>query len=475
MRFKVRIQNIGKLTDAEIRIGDFTVFAGPNNTGKSFVSKLLYSLFNAMNANHIATHIENLVRPVKMRLARFMRWCRSDGEDTPLSSLAQKIEDLGLTEEVEKLMEIAIDYPVDDSGGIDEIAASLNSQTDKIAEQMEIMFKDVTNFIRAEKGRAEKKEEVAELERLFRSLLISLREMQKGIEGKESEDLVVAGMEHEIRQNLTRNFQVTELADLRREESESSEIHVEDFGRFRFINGDIEFDVTRTWLQQLQDYSNVIYLESPVYWKLKNALEDLRYNPRRSLRRRREQLSGVPEYFYDLARKLRFEYIGDMAFPGLYEKLTGRDIIGGKIVISERGDLLFQENERNFSLHTTAMGVANLGILGLLIERKVLDEDTLLFIDEPEAHLHPAWQVVMAEALFELARQGVNVVIATHSIDILKWLEVHVKKNPEDERLVALNQFPVEKSETDEDFRMKLAKIKRELTEPFSQLFVDGI
>ena len=104
--------------------------------------------------------------------------------------------------------------------------------------------------------------------------------------------------------------------------------------------------------------------------------------------------------------------------------------MGGKIAISKSGNLLFQENERSFSLHTTAMGVANLGILALLIERKVLDKDTLLFIDEPEAHLHPAWQVVMAEALFELARQGVNVVIATHSIDILKWLEVHVKKNP---------------------------------------------
>ena len=159
----------------------------------------------------------------------------------------------------------------------------------------------------------------------------------------------------------------------------------------------------------------------------------------------------------------------------MYERLTGKAVMDGKIAISKMGDLLFQENERNFPLHTTAMGVANLGILALLIERKVLDKDTLLFIDEPEAHLHPAWQVVMAEALFELARQGVNVVIATHSIDILKWLEVHVKKNPEDEQLVALNQFPVEKGETDGDFRMKLAKIKRELTEPFSQLFVDGI
>ena len=60
------------------------------------------------------------------------------------------------------------------------------------------------------------------------------------------------------------------------------------------------------------------------------------------------------------------------------------------------------------------MGIANLGILALLIERKVLDKGTFLFIDEPEAHLHPAWQVIMAETLFELAKGGVNVVIATH-------------------------------------------------------------
>ena len=61
----------------------------------------------------------------------------------------------------------------------------------------------------------------------------------------------------------------------------------------------------------------------------------------------------------------------------------------------------------------TAMGIANLGILALLIERKVLDKGSFIFIDEPEAHLHPAWQVVMAEALFDLSRQGANVVLAS--------------------------------------------------------------
>ena len=102
----------------------------------------------------------------------------------------------------------------------------------------------------------------------------------------------------------------------------------------------------------------------------------------------------------------------------------------GKIAISESGNLSFQENGRSFSLPVTATGVANLGTLALLIEQKVLDKDSFLFIDEPEAHLHPAWQVVMAESLFELAKGGVNVVIATHSADILKWLEVHVKRIP---------------------------------------------
>ena len=123
----------------------------------------------------------------------------------------------------------------------------------------------------------------------------------------------------------------------------------------------------------------------------------------------------------------------------------------------------------------TAMGVANLGILALLIERKALDENALIFIDEPEAHLHPAWQVVMAEALFELSRQGANVVIATHSVDILKWLEVHAKKNPEDTELIALNRFPVNCSEVDEDFETKMGNLKQELTKPFSDLYLEGI
>lgn len=74
MAFKVKIKNIGKLKDEEVSIGQFTVFAGPNNTGKSFVSKLLYSIFNAMNANHVATHLNNLIEPIKLDLLGTKLW-----------------------------------------------------------------------------------------------------------------------------------------------------------------------------------------------------------------------------------------------------------------------------------------------------------------------------------------------------------------------------------------------------------------
>jgi len=188
----------------------------------------------------------------------------------------------------------------------------------------------------------------------------------------------------------------------------------------------------------------------------------------------RKEITSVPGYFYDLDRALASQYAGEIAFPGILDKLKA--VMGGEIIVSDGGSLLFHEGEHKFHLPLTATGITNLGILALLIERKVIDKGSVIFIDEPEAHLHPAWQVVMAEVLFELSRHGVTVVIATHSADILKWLEVQVKKHPDDERLVALNQFLANGSVSgEEDFSAKLTSIKEELTRPFADLYVKGL
>ena len=54
---KVGIKNIGRLDDVEILLNRFTVFAGSNNTGKSFASKLIYSLLSSISSSHPPSEI----------------------------------------------------------------------------------------------------------------------------------------------------------------------------------------------------------------------------------------------------------------------------------------------------------------------------------------------------------------------------------------------------------------------------------
>ena len=464
MNFDLHIENIGKLTDAKIRIGRFTVFAGPNNTGKSFVSKFLYSIFLAINS-----------KLVRQKIREYTGYFISI--DNSLEHLLSSVKNLEavsglllpLREKLIELDKIVSNAPFSSPMSIEKYLVDLGGEAKNIKEMLPDIRLSLEPFIVNERMMFldEVEHHLNVLERLFSNAT----EFINSTIGEQLEEYLIA------------NFQVAQISDLQRTKDMPSKFESESFGKFELENGEIDCAINRVSLSESQQFSNVIYLESPIYWKLKNALEHLRLDHRglESLRlnskgHRRERLSGVPGYFYDLMSALRYKYTGDIAFPKIYERLTGKDVINGKITMSELGELLFQENERSFPMSATATGVANLGMLALLIERKVLDENSVIFIDEPEAHLHPAWQVVMAEVLFDLAKGGVNVVIATHSADILKWLEVHVKKHPDDEKLVALNKFPLNGDATNEqDFSDKMASIKRELTKPFADLYVDGL
>lgn len=468
MAFDLSIRNIGKLTGTQIRIGQFTVFAGPNNTGKSYVSKLLYSLFDAMNANHALVHLSNLVGPVQSDLdllKNSLELGEFDYEDLPLSLLNKEISSM------ENLIKSC---STDNVQEIEQRLPALIQATKSMKETYQVLEPNIRKLERPEAGLVQ----WPWLDNSLKGLGNHLNELHEKIAGAEAKDFVLSGLTYKIRQNLTQNFQVPNLADLRMESERESSLEIDDLGIFvTFDNSNaISFEIDAAGLRQLQEYSRVLYLESPVYWKLKAALERVQGFPRFFYTQERERLSGVPGYFYDLASALTEKYTGDMAFPELHQELTDENMLGGKITISETGELSFRENGRNFSLSVTAMGVINLGILALLVERKILDKGAFLFIDEPEAHLHPSWQVVMTECLFKLAKGGVKVVIATHSADILKWLEVRVKKNPDDKSLVALNQFSVSgNTNNGQDFEDKMAAIKKELTKPFSDLYLEGL
>ncbi len=77
---RLHIRNFGKLSRADVRVGNFTVLAGPNNTGKSFVAKLLYSIFNALNVDLEQERVFRLVSSLRFdaRRRRFGGSTRAD-------------------------------------------------------------------------------------------------------------------------------------------------------------------------------------------------------------------------------------------------------------------------------------------------------------------------------------------------------------------------------------------------------------
>jgi hypothetical protein len=95
----------------------------------------------------------------------------------------------------------------------------------------------------------------------------------------------------------------------------------------------------------------------------------------------------------------------------------------GKVHVKE--EEFFLRNKRgNLEFTLLAEGLRKLGLLWLLIQNGTLLEGSVLFWDEPEANLNPSLFRRLIEILFELARGGVQIFLATHDYVILKELDL---------------------------------------------------
>ena len=100
------------------------------------------------------------------------------------------------------------------------------------------------------------------------------------------------------------------------------------------------------------------------------------------------------------------------------------DILGGEV--QEQGDKYFlvDKTGRRVGISMVAEGLRKFGTLQKLLANGSLTKNNTLFWDEPEANLNPALLRQLAAILAELARQGFQIILATHSTDLLK--EFHI-------------------------------------------------
>ena len=81
-----------------------------------------------------------------------------------------------------------------------------------------------------------------------------------------------------------------------------------------------------------------------------------------------------------------------------------------------------------------AEGLRKFGTLQKLLSNGSLTKNNTLYWDEPEANLNPALLRQLAAILAELARQDFQIILATHSMSLLK--EFHIlSREPNKEKL----------------------------------------
>lgn len=103
-------------------------------------------------------------------------------------------------------------------------------------------------------------------------------------------------------------------------------------------------------------------------------------------------------------------------------------IISGKVSLEDNNfnrSFTYTRASDNLSIELadSATGIMSFAILQLLLSKGLLDENTLLILDEPEAHLHPQWIVEYARVLVLLNKKlGVKFMLATHSPDMVSAL-----------------------------------------------------
>ncbi len=136
------------------------------------------------------------------------------------------------------------------------------------------------------------------------------------------------------------------------------------------------------------------------------------------------------------------------------------------------GDVAYDKTERDFifrrpsgatiSIKNTASGIKVFGLLKILVANEFVSKDTILIFDEPENHLHPKWQLTLAQVLLKLVESGVYVLVSSHSPYLIEALKRGVDRaGLTNEARFALAQ---ERKINDED---RLRDIFAVLAEPF--------
>jgi len=414
---KLILKNIGLLESAEVQLNSLTVIAGENDNGKSTIGKVVFCLIKAINR-----YREDLEESKEYRIDEKLRETFFN-----FRRLSQDLnhDSMRLLEQLREVATLQSDSKITFLQKILEQAYS-----EKILNEESIVF--LGNLIQEIKNiEYEQEDEKKSIERALNKVFAS--EFDSNILLNQTETGEIKLLEGELPL-----IQITI--------SKGNKIH---------LLGDV---------QPIQQ-EDVTFIESPLILNQHDLL--IRSKSGLDLNKRNTSRLGIPYttlHLKDLFDKLREPPFGTLfdeeVFAGFDQKIER--IINGTVVYDNKEkDFVYKKNGTPVSIKNTASGVKVFGLLRLLSVNSFLKKNTFLVFDEPENHLHPKWQLALAELLVEMAQNGVCLIVSTHSPYMVEAL-----KRYSDKALLNGTKFLFAENRMIEN-KDRLSDIFTALSEPF--------
>ena len=367
---KLLLRNFAKIKEAEIRFDGLTVIAGNNNTGKSTVGKVLFTLFHSLR---------NMSRSVMEERKDFVQrflWEIYMNNNRRAAMPAEAMKKMAKSREVVGAAETEVPsvwYEVLMKGIVQDLQLNLSQ------EEKEDLHKRIEEAWKHSDAEIAKELATRAFAQVFQGQVNSLTKE----DAEASVILQVQGEERSIRFEKNECMEYQDNINLMEDA-----IYVEDpFLMEECFKGRLR---QRT---SVQSQALLEYLETN---ELPNAIDAI-----------------------EIKKK------NDDIF------LLFRETIPGDIVHEAyRFVLRSSAQEQALNVENWSTGIKSFAILKRLLENGALHEKGVLILDELEIHLHPQWQLYYAEILVLLQKAfNLTILLTTHSPFFMDAIEIYTHKH----------------------------------------------
>lgn len=437
---RLNITHINKIKKADIVLNGLTVIAGNNDSGKSTVGKLLFSVIKSLsNADRLSSQSQDRIMRVNSALL-YAYVTHAEKES------GEKIKGVILPSTSTAFLKDAESF-ANDKRWVSQLKRKLE-KINIVPQQRAKIIRSIDQLVQlaTESSNSEKM-----LERAFQSII---------------------GAEF-LNSICTYN---TEMSEICFSEGQGKDITIQ-------IK---ENKVTEFKCKTETFVKDATLVESPLYIHLIDILASA-------------QTLGEHHYFNvagigkdvlrplinyhikDMAQKLdafRFSLPDNVYSPFIQKAQTLTDnITGGHFYFDNaKQNMYWKKGEQNYAPVNVASGIKAFGVLQMLLETQALDESKILIWDEPENHLHPEWQIKFASMLVELAKAGIPILISSHSPYFIQAVRYFADKLSMND---FVNYYLAEETEDElcvlEDVTDDLNRIFMKLAQPMNEIVNLGL